>query len=138
MFKSFFSSETLFNIFFKIDNLKNWFKILDPDPNFPYLDPQHWRSLGGDCFLSICDDPEVWWGQSCGNAAHLVVPATWIAIITNAAQCASGCTCHVNCMLTKLQLGFSVKLVPIAEFKILSEDSFYIIEIRNTKLTILI
>ena len=33
--------------FFKIDSLildldPNWAKILDPDPNSMYLDPQHW------------------------------------------------------------------------------------------------
>ena len=44
------SSETIFNIFFKIYNITinhesgrdpNWAKILDPDSNLIYMDPQH-------------------------------------------------------------------------------------------------
>ena len=42
---SIFSSKTIFNIFFKIDNITqdrdpNRAKIQDPDPNSMYLDPQ--------------------------------------------------------------------------------------------------
>ena len=46
-----FFSKIILNFSFKIDSITldpdpNWAKILDPDPNSMYLDPQH-------CFLTI-------------------------------------------------------------------------------------
>ena len=37
---NFLLSKIIFIFIFKIDNI-NWAKILDPDPNSMYLDPQH-------------------------------------------------------------------------------------------------